>query len=426
MAAPGAAAGGGTAEEEAFFTRELVQLRREKAELQAEVERLSRERARVEDRLEFVEELVGPTEAQRKAFQDQLTAARAAALQASRCGAGVPVRFVGRLDECWLRSRGLSERDCALLQRGCVTGQEGVPRDVSLLGDPNFKPYDDTTLAPRWEARGGLLRLSLGDVKLRWGEDVAMEVVRCAIELDRHDGSRRLGVELPWHEGEARELEPAEVIAILERELCAARCRSSGSSAAAAPTAGADEDMSFWEASSVDMAYMAARGSPQEDDVSPTWSMFDSEDLGEGGLEDTGEDTSSPSGSSPEASTTPTSDQIGPDYYDRFDDWSLADADIEQLLRQQAPAAPRASRLRKSGAEAPRPGQSLLSSPRAELGRLVPAEPVEDPAAGAGGGAAAAVRRDEIGEVLRELLEEEVAGPFGRLLAQTPPPGGPL
>jgi len=208
---------------------EVEKLLQENARLQERVRVLEHEKADVQGRLEFVEELLGPTEAQRRILQDKANNARAAALQARRSGANVPVRSVGRIDEPWLQGLGLTERDCALLQRGCVTGADGVPRDVSLLGDPAFRPFDEATKAPRWEARGGALKLSLGDVRSRWGEAVALEVVRCAVELERYDASRRLGVELPWHEAESRELEAAEVIAIMERELAETkRIRSGG------------------------------------------------------------------------------------------------------------------------------------------------------------------------------------------------------
>merc|ERR1719359_2057306 len=149
-------------------------------DLEEVIQQLEREKAELQSRLEFVEELVGPTEAQRKGFQQQLIAARSAALRAKRCGVPIPTRFVGRLDERWLRIRGMSERDCALLQRGCVTGQSGVPKDISLLGDPHFRPYNEKDFQPLWDVRGGALNLSLGDVRDRWGEDAALEVLRCA------------------------------------------------------------------------------------------------------------------------------------------------------------------------------------------------------------------------------------------------------
>eukprot|EP00434_Breviolum_minutum_P039020 symbB.v1.2.034628.t1/scaffold4503.1/size38817/6 len=80
-----------------------------------------------------------------------------------------------------------------------------------MLGDPGFHPYSSQTGETKWEARGGLLRLSLEEVGHRFGEEIAQDVVRCAKELDRYDASRRVGVELPWHPMEDRELEPAEV-----------------------------------------------------------------------------------------------------------------------------------------------------------------------------------------------------------------------
>jgi len=184
------------------------------------VRQLEREKDELMRRLEFVEELVGPTEAQRKALQEQVIAARAAALRASHLGAGVPTKVAGRLDERLMHQQGLSERDAGLLQGGCLPDGDGILQDVSLLGDPQFRPYDESTGKWRWEACGGVLKLSLEEVQDRFGEEVARDVVRCARELDKYDASRRVGVELPWHEQEDRELEPAEVIDLMaERGL---------------------------------------------------------------------------------------------------------------------------------------------------------------------------------------------------------------
>eukprot|EP00440_Ansanella_granifera_P025076 gb/GFBE01027237.1/.p1 GENE.gb/GFBE01027237.1/~~gb/GFBE01027237.1/.p1 ORF type:complete len:468 (+),score=113.58 gb/GFBE01027237.1/:1-1404(+) len=206
-------------------------LRQDKAELIAANERLKREIEELHERLSFVEEIVGPTESQRKKFQTQLISAREASLRVAHgCGGSVPTRCVGRLDESWLRMKGLSDQECSMLQRGCISGENGVPCDISLLGDPAFCPYDRETLQPKWEAKGGFLKLSLGDIRDKWGEEVAMEIVRCAMELDRHDASRRLGVELPWHEKENREMEVAEVIALLGQQLLAAKCSGGGRS----------------------------------------------------------------------------------------------------------------------------------------------------------------------------------------------------
>jgi len=183
------------------------------------VTQLRKEKHDLQQRLEFVEELVGPTEAQRKTLQEQVLAAREAALKAKYHGASVPTKVAGRLDERLLWQSGLCERDAGLLQGGCLPDHDGILQDVSVLGDPNFRPYDHQTGELRWHARGGMLQLSLGDVRNRFGEKVAQDVVRCAKELDKYDASRRVGLELPWHPLEDRELEPAEVIDLLDREL---------------------------------------------------------------------------------------------------------------------------------------------------------------------------------------------------------------
>lgn len=183
------------------------------------MQQLKKEKKALQNRLEFVEELVGPTEAQRKGLHEQCIAARAAALRAKYRGASVPTKVTGRLDERLLWYYGLSERDAGLLQGGCLPDKEGILQDVSLLGDPGFTPYDQQSGEPRWHARGGLLQLSLGEVRNRFGDDIANDVVRCAKELDTYDGSRRVGVELPWHPLEDRELHAAEVIDLMDREL---------------------------------------------------------------------------------------------------------------------------------------------------------------------------------------------------------------
>merc|ERR1740121_364063 len=328
-------------------------------DLEEVVARLEREKAQLRARLEFVEELVGPTEAQRKAFHEQLTAARGAALRAKRCGVAIPTRFVGRLDERWLRSRGVSERDCALLQRGCITGQDGVPRDISLLGDPAFRPYDQQSLQPRWEARGGSLRLRLADVRDRWGEEVALEVVRCAIELDRYDASRRIGVELPWSAAESRELQAAEVIHLMERELTAKVSRH----------AFCAEDLDSVASS---------------DDDGVDGSDADGDDLEQGDTLSVVESVISAGGTITASSTPPAEDQ---GY-----EWSLADADIEQLLSSGAKGGAPRTLLATAAAQA-----AAVASPRS----LASDEALEEE------------------QALLELLEEEVAGSLSVL---TPSP----
>lgn len=188
-------------------------------DLAERVRRLEKEKAELQQRLEFVEELVGPTEAQRKIMQEQLLAARAAALRAKYNGANVPLKVAGRMDEQLIWAAGLSERDAGLLQGGCLPDADGVMQDVSILGDPRFRPYDQQTGDLRWQARGGMLQMSLSEVRSRYGEGIAQDVVRCAQELDSYDSSRRVGIELPWHPVEDRELQPAEVIDMLDREL---------------------------------------------------------------------------------------------------------------------------------------------------------------------------------------------------------------
>lgn len=186
------------------------------------VKQLEKEKAELQQRLDFVEALVGPTEAQRKLMQEKLLAARTAALQAKWRGACLPTKVAGRVDEMLLFSRGLSDTDAGLLQGGCLPNSEGILQDVSMLGDPGFHPYSSQTGEPKWQARGGLLRLSLEEIGHRFGEEIAQDVVRCAKELDKYDASRRVGVELPWHPMEDRELEPAEVINLMDRELALA------------------------------------------------------------------------------------------------------------------------------------------------------------------------------------------------------------
>jgi len=271
-------------------------LKREK-ELLLVNQKLTANLERLQERLSFVEvhlfqllhlhlpgrigiallELIGPTESQRKTYQVQLTSARDAALRvAHSCAGSIPTRCVGRLDEGWLRSKGLSDQECSMLQRGCVAGDSGVPCDISMLGDPSFSPYDKHTFQPRWEAKGGFLQLSLGDVRDKWGEEVALEVVRCAIELDRHDASRRLGVELPWNEKEDREMDAAEVIGLLGQQLVAAKCCGVG---AVCDRLTDDEEESEWGGLPRSEAVSPADG---EGGRSRAWSMLEAmmNDLG--------------------------------------------------------------------------------------------------------------------------------------------------
>jgi hypothetical protein len=331
-------------------------------DLEEVIAQLEKEKAELQSRLEFVEELVGPTEAQRKNFQQQLIAARGAALRAKRCGVPIPTRFVGRLDERWLRSRGMSERDCALLQRGCVTGQDGLPKDISLLGDPCFKPYYEATLEPRWEIRGGSLNLSLGDIRDRWGEEVALEVHRCAIELDRYDASRRLGIELPWFALEKRELQPCEIIRLMEREISAR--------ADEVQSDGGRSDTGLHSIDSPEPPELedSSRRTTREGISTPTLSVMES-------VISTGTVTS----------TAPDNIGCADDEHDleRYE-WSLADADIEQLLQAG-----------KAG------GSRLLSSTQAGSEGIPESE----------------VDNEE--EALLELLEEEVTGSLG-LLSPSP------
>lgn len=340
------------------------------SELEEVIKRLEREKAALESRLDFVEELLGPTEAQRKGFQQQLVAARNAALHAKRDGASIPTRFVGRIDETWLRSRGMSERDCALLQRGCVTGQDGVPKDISLLGDPRFCPYHDATWLPKWEVRGGSLNLSLGDVRDRWGEDVALEVVRCAVELDQYDASRRLGIELPWHCLEKRELQCSEIIRLMEREINARYtadeevCSDGGSSDILHPIDSPDPDEFSQGSHSSWHSETAGRDAAS----TPTLSLMESVISTGGTLH----------------SSSPVLDAIGRgDIEDEHDleryVWSFADADIEQLLQagkssrpaQQADTSDRGVLL---GSEVDQEEEALLELLEEEvsLGLLAP------------------------------------------------------
>lgn len=251
------------------------QLQHEKAELKLANEHLSRELEALQSRLEFAEALVGPTETQRRLFQDQLTAARDAILQVAHgCPKSLSTRCLGRLDGSLIRSKGLTDAEGAMLQNGRVSGEGGVPCEVSLLGDPAFSPYDRETLQPNWQAKGGFLQMSLGDVREKWGEDVALEVVRCAVELDKYDASRRLGVELPWNEKENREMEISEVICLLGQQL-ADRRSSQGSPHFAHETEDGESD---WASST----HSDLPGPEEWNGGSQAWSMLEAmiNDLG--------------------------------------------------------------------------------------------------------------------------------------------------
>lgn len=349
---------------------QYVRERYKDADLEEVIAQLEKEKTQLQTRLDFVEDLVGPTEAQRKNFQQQLIAARSAALCASRSGIPIPTRFVGRINEKWLRSKGISERDCALLQRGCITGPDGIPKDISLLGDPKFRPYDDH-LQPLWDVRGGSLNMSLRDVRDRWEEDVALEVMQCAIELDKYDSSRRLGLELPWLQRESRELQASEIIRIMERELTKSDLAYHTDCDSRSNSARSDAGLNSVDSPSPDLDVISIEGSTRQEDVSsPIMSLLDA--------------VVSPG--HPQQATSPVTAPNGCDdeheFHERYE-WSLADADIEQLLQ---------------GGKADQ-SRSFLSSTRVSFEE--------------GTGEVSELERDEEEEALLELLEEEITGSLG-------------
>lgn len=182
-------------------------------------------------------------------------------------------------------------------------------------------------MEPVWEARGGLLKLSLQDVQTRWGEEVARDVVRCAVELDRHDASRRLGAELPWHNSEGRELQPGEVITLLALEV--AFCRNAALE---------EPQVAGFSATSSSSDFLAEVGSRSP---SPAWSVLDSV-LQELGLEASGshiQPLAELMGSELQPPALEATDAVERcDLSDReavdLYDWSVADPDLEALLRE--------------------------------------------------------------------------------------------
>jgi len=337
-----------------------------------------------------------------------------------------------------------------------VTGPEGVPRDVSLLGDPAFKPYDEKTLQPIWEARGGLLRLSLGDVKSRWGAEVAQEVVKCTIELDRHDASRRLGVELPWHETEERELEPAEVVEALEREIAALRTAAGGrSSRTSDGVVGLSSNTAGSETSSTLDLFPRAQ-TAQDDSVgsAAAWSMLESDSFDPLGwdsmtdatdalestrLDDDDESAALPSYRYPGSPSTsrpstlpspvqgliPTAVGTTGAAADRWEDeWSLANADIEQLLRGGGTAGRSAHKsnpdqLGRSRGSTPRrgPSSSNVNNSNGSNNNSHNSNGNAQHRQASGSDRGPLDDNDDLGDVLRELLEEEVVGSLSRLLS---------
>lgn len=374
-------------------------LKKEKAELETLVWKQQEEKEELQSRLDFVETIVGPTESQRKEFQQQLVGARAAAIHASHSGSCIPTRFLGRLDVDRLAAYGISEHDCALLQRGCVPGDEGVPQDVSLLGDPNFCPYDPFTLEPRWEARGGFLQLTLGDVRDRWGTEVAMEVLRCAIELDRHDASRRLGLEVPWNSDEGRELQPAEVIMLLAQEM--------GRGSVVEPRGRAERRPERWNTHPT-----------EEGAATPEWSMLESV------LNDLGLDMgnlSRDSRSGPSTSSTPLFEDSGDLSEVPFDSCGN---DIAPKVSNQRPLLGSSNRTSDGEAQStqdPTSNASALSLVQASsAGSYACAE-----ASGMEWNTDYLEDEGESHEALLEFLEEEVATSLRRLLAGQGPASVP-
>lgn len=356
-------------------------LRQEKAELQLANDQLSRELRELQSRLDLVEEIIGPTEAQRKIYQKQLTAAREAALRvAHEFENSITTRCVGRLDENWLRSKDLTEAECSMLQRGCVSGEDGVPHDISLLGDPWFSPYDRETLQPNWEAKGGFLRMSLSDIRERWGEEVALEVMQCSIELDTHDPSRRLGVELPWHEKENREMEPSEIIDLFGQQLS----RTSPGRGRLAEDAEADEDIE-WEG----LARSEVASPEEHADGDGTWLTLEAmmSDLGLHQISSLtaplmpapAERDRQQFAGSEEADEDVVAYALEEDHQAQLQHEAMADEDIQQLLHEPQTVLPvffpasqpstqhkRSSsrRLTPSGAQTPQTGGSPVAGTR--------------------------------------------------------------
>lgn len=220
--------------------------------------------------------------------------------------------------------------------------------------------------------------ISLGDVRARWGEDVALEVVRCAIELDKHDSSRRLGVELPWSSQEDRELTPAEIIAMLDSELVQ---REQGlDSARSTPTTESSQQPEAFD--------VLPRGGGL---YSPAWSAVES--------------------------VGTTAPQVSPPAPQQYE-WSLADADIEQLLRREPPAAGACgpAQLNSGHASPTAPGVPAEGVVRRNaLNTLTFSDVVEEEGEDAEDvDSVGAEALFESGLALLELLEEEVIGPLGQ------------
>ena len=137
-------------------------------------------------------------EAQQHA-QQQLVAARKAAVQAAKTHDAVPVKVMGQLDVRRLAQQGMTMvqiselqerlRDHAFQPTRVVVDEAGEATDVVDKDDPE-----------------------LIALRLDFGEQVVDEVVRCFRELDAWNPSGRYCVSVPWDPGLNEELALAAVI----------------------------------------------------------------------------------------------------------------------------------------------------------------------------------------------------------------------
>ena len=175
----------------------------------AETHQLRHQVEALQDEVDMQHQILGPLLAKERDTNDQLRNAREQALQAHDRGFPVPVRTMGLLDSKVMRKAA---------RNGRISEEEISQLQDVLLRDPNFRPVrmvlkpgstDEMEQIPYREDKE-LLR-----IKAKYGTDVAEAVLKAFQELDEWNPSGRYTVRIPYCEKLGRELQPAEVTALI-------------------------------------------------------------------------------------------------------------------------------------------------------------------------------------------------------------------
>jgi hypothetical protein len=125
----------------------------------------------------------------------------------------VPTRRMGAMDSS---PSGPMSR---ALQAGQLTNED-ASRLHALTRNPNFRPMRVDCSNP--DAPIEVVdrdHEQVRQVRLKFGDEVAEDLLRAVIELEKWNPSGRYPILVPWHEAEQRELSPAEVIQCLAKAV---------------------------------------------------------------------------------------------------------------------------------------------------------------------------------------------------------------